>query len=113
MNLPYLRLAQFSAAHGDPSGWSPADFDAYLDLSLAVTAAPDTLGDDEAVSTLLLNEAVYAFDLNDEYVPGPVPGPRDEMRQLDFDFEAIVTEGLLSADYEPYPPAGHTYPRRG
>jgi hypothetical protein len=63
--------------------------------------APRNLADDNARTGRLLDAADTAF----EYEP---------VDEVAFDFEAVVMEGLLTDRYVPvYPPAGHTYPKRG
>ncbi|MER7573040.1 hypothetical protein [Streptomyces sp. NPDC126514] len=58
-------------------------------------------GDDRARTERLLDAADIAFE-------------REPATDLAADFEAIVMEGLLTdRAVAVYPPAGHTYPRRG
>ncbi|MFP3989347.1 hypothetical protein U9R90_17980 [Streptomyces sp. E11-3] len=58
-------------------------------------------GDDSARTVRLLDAADIAFEC-------------DPATALHEDFEAVVMEGLLSDRSAPvYPPAGHSYPRRG
>lgn len=61
----------------------------------------ETRADDNARTVQLLDHADLAFA--HEHAPG-----------LHEDFESVVMEGLLTDRHVPvYPPAGHTYPRRG
>lgn len=61
----------------------------------------ETRDDDNRRTGDLLDAADTAF----EYGPGS---------DLAADFESVVVEGLMTAEFAPvYPPAGHTYPRRG
>ncbi|MGW3143676.1 hypothetical protein ACWDG1_03115 [Streptomyces sp. NPDC001177] len=58
-------------------------------------------GDDDARTGRLLDAADIAFE-------------HEPTSTLAADFEAVVMEGLLTDRYVPiYPPAGHSYPRRG
>ncbi|MDQ0598930.1 hypothetical protein QF037_003275 [Streptomyces canus] len=57
--------------------------------------------DDAARTERLLDRADVAFDC-------------DPPTELHADFESVVMEGLLTDKAVPvYPPAGHSYPRRG
>lgn len=61
----------------------------------------ETPADDDNRTGRLLDQADVAF----EYEPAS---------ELHADFESVVMEGLLSdRAVSVYPPAGHTYPRRG
>jgi hypothetical protein len=61
----------------------------------------ETRAEDDARTRRLLDQADVAF----EYEPAD---------GLALEFEAVVMEGLLTDRYVPvYPPAGHTYPRKG
>ncbi|MBD0838855.1 hypothetical protein [Streptomyces sp. TRM68416] len=58
-------------------------------------------GDDRARTNRLLDAADIAFAY-------------DPVTELHADFEAVVMEGLLADQHVAlYPPAGHTYPRKG
>ncbi|MFJ1667335.1 hypothetical protein ACIOK4_13295 [Streptomyces bottropensis] len=61
----------------------------------------ETRAEDSARTERLLDVADIAFEYE----------PATELHQ---DFEAVVMEGLLTDRAVPvYPPAGHTFPRRG
>ncbi|OPG10356.1 hypothetical protein B1R27_03155 [Streptomyces sp. GKU 895] len=61
----------------------------------------ETRRDDAERTERLLDAADLAFEC-------------EPLCELHADFEAVVMEGLLSDQAVPvYPPAGHTYPRRG
>ncbi|MFG3410379.1 hypothetical protein [Streptomyces sp. NPDC048142] len=62
----------------------------------------ETAADDAARTTLLLDglEAAYEQRRGGEDVP---------LTQ----FEEVVLDATVSLSGEPYPPAGHTYPKRG
>jgi hypothetical protein len=61
----------------------------------------ETPADDNARTVRLLDASDVAFERE------PVDG-------LAVEFEAVVMEGLLTDRAVPvYPPAGHTYPRKG
>jgi hypothetical protein len=61
----------------------------------------ETPADDDARTVRLLDASDHAF----RYEPDT---------QVGADFEAVVMEGLLTDRATPvYPPAGHTYPRKG
>ncbi|MFD4263793.1 hypothetical protein ACFWR9_40880 [Streptomyces sp. NPDC058534] len=61
----------------------------------------ESRADDDARTVRLLDQADAAFAC-------------EPTTEVAFDFEAIVMEGLLTDRAVPvYPPAGHTYPKRG
>lgn len=61
----------------------------------------ETRAEDNARTERLLDVADIAFE-------------REPVTELHQDFEAVVMEGLLTDRAVPvYPPAGHTFPRRG
>lgn len=61
----------------------------------------ETPADDNARTLRLLDQSDTAFE-------------SEPTTQTGADFEAVVMEGLLTDRSVPtYPPAGHTYPRRG
>ncbi|GAB2960708.1 hypothetical protein [Streptomyces heilongjiangensis] len=61
----------------------------------------ETRADDNARTERLLDATDRAFE-------------REPATSLALDFEAVVMEGLLTDRAVPvYPPAGHTYPRKG
>ncbi|MFD5223901.1 MULTISPECIES: hypothetical protein [Streptomyces] len=60
--------------------------------------------DDHARTGRLLDglETAYAVRTGDPVDGGPLT-----------DFEEVVLEGAMPLPGDPYPPAGHTYPRKG
>ncbi|MFI7089731.1 hypothetical protein ACIBUR_39880 [Streptomyces anulatus] len=63
----------------------------------------ETAADDAARTTLLLDglEAAYEQRRGDD--------PETPLTQ----FEEVVLDASVTLSGEPYPPAGHTYPRKG
>lgn len=61
----------------------------------------ETRAEDNARTERLLDVADIAFE-------------QEPVTELHHDFESVVMEGLLTDRAVPvYPPAGHTFPRRG
>ncbi|MEU1503063.1 hypothetical protein [Streptomyces sp. NPDC005732] len=110
MMFNHPRLLAFRAAHGAPETWSPADFDAYLDLSEVSVA--EAIEDTDRTASLL-DSASAAFGLADDFGPPLLTDEEfGDLRELDIDFEAVVVSGLLAAEYVAYPPVGHGFPGR-
>ncbi|NEE30187.1 hypothetical protein G3M53_32650 [Streptomyces sp. SID7982] len=68
---------------------------------MSIFRSRETRHDDNDRTVTLLDAADRAFE-------------HDPETDLAADFESVVMEGLLTDRSVPvYPPAGHTYPRRG
>ncbi|MET9097403.1 hypothetical protein ABZX72_35615 [Streptomyces cyaneofuscatus] len=68
---------------------------------MSIFRSRETRTDDDARTVRLLDAADVSFEC-------------EPASDLAADFESVVMEGLLTDRAVPvYPPAGHTYPRRG